>query len=177
VLSEEVVAFEVTTPTMNTIDAEFGRAPQGFSTPEQAIAFELAQANAHHDNKIELCIGRQVVSVKYRESGFAMRFENGKILELKCSDFGVSFSIEDGDASRLEIEEMPRDSIIVRLGNKESIWRRGEILLSLVGTKLRRLHQVDPSIFLEFSDIGILSVNILINRASQRPFLFWGYSD
>jgi hypothetical protein len=69
------------------------------------------------------------------------------------------------------------ETSLLHLSGSEIQWNRAEILRSLEGKTIQRVQFGQTGAFLEVSDIGILSLNLLLDKRTGRPFLFWELSD
>ena len=147
-----------------------------FTTPESAITFSKSINRARSKNEWSSCIGRVIDSVEWCRDEFRLHLDNRKILRVGCAQNRVDVTVEDYLSTDLPCGSATPAIVLLRFSHREIRWRRGELMESLKGHAVRRIQMSQTGLFLYVANI-ILSVNILIDRQSGRPFLYWGLTD
>lgn len=70
-----------------------------------------------------------------------------------------------------------QDAVFVRLDDQAFYWNRGELMRALEGNAVQRIQAGQTLFFLYVASVGILMINVLINRLTGRPFLYWELTD
>ena len=138
---------------LETIEAAYPPTTEpSFTTPESAITFS-----------------------KCRDE-FRLHLDNRKILRVACAQNRVDVTVEDYVSTDLPCGSATPAMVLLRFSHREILWRRGGLMESLRGHAFRRIQMSQTGLFLYVANI-ILWVNILIDRQSGRPFLFWELTD
>jgi hypothetical protein len=74
-------------------------------------------------------------------------------------------------------DKAPPGEVVIRLGGKEIRWKRGELIRALKGKTFRGVQASQSGFFFYATNVDILAINVLINRRTGRPFLFWQLTD
>ena len=163
---------------METIEAIFPlNVEPGFNTPEEAIAFSKSIAHERHNENISSCIGRLIRFACWREDAVLLHLDNSKVLHFGCAQNVVDLTIEDDVTSNVPGGSRTQEIVLVRLAGREIYWRRGEMIRALDGNTVRRIQPSQSGFFLYVTNVGILTIDMLIDRLTGRPFLFWGLTD
>ena len=65
----------------------------------------------------------------------------------------------------------------VQLDGEAFHWNRGELMRTLEGNTIQRIQAGQTLFFLYVANVGILMINVLIDRLTGRPFLYWELTD
>lgn len=153
------------------------------NTPEDAIAHgERAFIDTTLGGQsIKQCVGQAIQSVDWGDAAIRLHLANGLTLTLALSlhDHEVDVTVQETATATDLGESSIADSVVVRLAAQEFEWERAALLNALIGRRFLRLHLSGSNAanFLYVKDIGILHLSALVDRSSQRPFLFWQPSD
>jgi len=162
---------------LETIEAAYPPTMEpSFTTPESAITFSKSIDRARSNNEWSSCIGRVIDSVEWCRDEFRLHLDNRKILRVACAQNRVDVTVEDYVSTELPSGSAAPAMVLLRFSHREIPWRRGELMESLRGHAVRRIQMSQTGLFLYVANI-ILWVNILIDRQSGRPFLFWELTD
>ena len=63
------------------------------------------------------------------------------------------------------------------MSGKDILWKRAELMQALRGNAIRRIQMSQTGLFLYVANVGIVAVNVLIDRKLNRPFFFWDLTD
>lgn len=59
----------------------------------------------------------------------------------------------------------------------EFIWKRDSLIKSLEGNTVSRISAAQAGYFLYVTNMDILWIDFVTERATQRPFLYWAVTD
>jgi hypothetical protein len=164
------------------IEAVLPRTEQpSFDSPEEAIAHgkRAFVDTTLGGQSIGDCIGQPVERVDWSDTAFRLHLGNGLALTLRLHDREIDVAAAREPSAPDLGDSAIAGSVVVRLGPQEFVWDRAVLMHALVGKPLLRLQLSgsDAFNFLYVKDIGILHLSALIDRSSQRAFMFWSPSD
>jgi hypothetical protein len=163
---------------LKTIEASFpSESEPGFKTPGEAIDFAKSIDRARRPDGMALCIGQIIRAVDWRDDAFDLHLDNHKVLQFGCAKNVVDVIIGDDPPNTVVDGPQIQDAVLIRLKSGEIHWKRGELMLALQGNTFSRIQMARSGLFLYVKNVGILSVNVLIDQSTGRPFLFWEMSD
>lgn len=152
-----------------------------FDTPEEAIAHgkRAFVDTTLGGQSISDCIGQPIERVDWGDTAFRLHLINGLALSAHLRGREIDVAVERQPSPPSLGEGALADSVMVHLGPQEFVWDRAALMRGLVGRRLTRLQLSgsDAFNFLYVKDIGILHLSALIDRNSQRAFMFWSPSD
>lgn len=148
-----------------------------FDTPEEAIAHgNRAFADVTLGGQsIDDCLGQSIEGVEWCDTAFRLCLTNGLALTVRLHDREIDVAVERKSGAPSLGDSTIAESVSIRLGPQDFVWDRGMLMRSLVGKSLLRLQLSgsDAFNFLYVKDIGILHLSALIDRLTQRVFMFW----
>ena len=152
-----------------------------FDSPEEAIAHgERAFVDITLGGQsIGDCIGQTIERVDWSDAAFRLHLNNGLALTLHLHDREIDAAVTR-EPSPFDLgDNLIAERVVVRLATQEFVWDRAMLMHSLVGKAAVRLQLSgsDAANFLYVKGIGILYLCALIDRSSQRAFMFWSPSD
>ena len=163
---------------LKTIEAALpSESEPAFKTLEEAIAFSKYIDRKRHHNDIDLFIGQIIREADWRDDSFGLHLDNHKVLQFGCGQYVVDVIIGDDQPNTVGGGQQTPEAVLVRLKGKEIHWKRGELILALRGNAIHRIQMGQSGLFLYITNVGILSVNVLIDRSTELPFLFWEMVD
>jgi hypothetical protein len=163
---------------LKTIEATLpSESEPSFKTPGEAIDFAKSIDRARRPDGLALCIGQIIRAVDWRDDAFNLHLDNHKVLQFGCAKNVVDVIINDDQPNTVVGRPQTQDVVMVRLKGKEIHWKRGELMRALGGNAVSRIQMGQSGIFLYVKNVGILSVNVLIDQSTGRPFLFWNKSN
>jgi hypothetical protein len=163
---------------LNAIDATLpSESESAFATPEEAIEFSKSVDRARHRDEMDLCVGPIIRAADWRDDRFSLHFDNHKVLQVGCAQNVVDVIIGDDPPNTVVAGPRTQEVVSVRLKGKEIHWKRDELMRALRGNAVYRMQMSQSGLFLYVTNIGILAVNVLINRSTGHPFLFWRMVD
>jgi hypothetical protein len=148
-----------------------------FDTAEEAISFgqEISAERCNAD--IASCFGNTIRSTYWSDDILELYLGNNKVLRFTCAQYVVNVAAEVYRLENMAGKIATQGNVVIHLARKEILWKRSEMIESLVGHTLRRIHASQTGLFVYVTNFGILALNVLINRVSGVPFLFWEPSD
>jgi hypothetical protein len=148
-----------------------------FATPSEAIAFSKSIHRARGGERWSSCIGRVIGAVDWAADCVALHLDNLKVLHVGSAENRVVLKIEDDLASNVPSAPHPPGAVLLRLSGKDILWKRAELMQALRGNAIRRIQMSQTGLFLYVANVGIVAVNVLIDRKLNRPFFFWDLTD
>jgi len=148
-----------------------------FGTPEEAIVFSKFIAATRESENVAPCIGSLIRFADWSDDAIFLQLDNGKTLHFRCERYVVELTIEDSAPSKGASESQAPKAVLVQLGDQPFHWNRDELLRALEGNPISRIQAGQTLFFLYVSNVGILMINVLINRSTGCPFLFWEMTD
>jgi hypothetical protein len=149
----------------------------GLKTPEEAIAFAKSITRARVDDRIASCVGYTIKSTDWCDDELRLFLDNGKTLHFGCAEDAVDLTIEVGMRHNVGDQPRPQDVVLIRLGRKEIHWKRGDLIRALEGQTFRLIRASQSGFFFYATGVDILTIHVLMNRRTGRPFLFWQPTD
>ena len=163
---------------LRTIEATLpSESEPGFKTPAEAIEFSKSIDRTRRPNGIDLCIGQIIRTTDWRDDSFDLHLDNHKVLRFGCAQNIVDVIIGDDQPNTVVDGPQTLEVVLVRLKGKEIHWKRDELMRALRGNAVNRIQIGQSGLFLYVTNVGILAVNVLIDRSTGRPFLFWEMVD
>lgn len=145
----------------------------GFKTLSEAVDFSKAVDAGRRNDGVTSCIEQIIESVDCDDEALCLHLKNQQFLQFRCEQNIVDVTIENGAPTR----DKTREAVLIRLGGREFVWKRDELMQALKGNAVRRIQMGQCGAFLYVANVGILWINVLINSLSGRPFLFWELTD
>ena len=149
----------------------------GFKTPEEAIYFSNSIDRKRQHDDMALSVGRIIRAVDWCDDYFRLYLDNDKLLQFGCAQNVVDVTVSDDQPSPVVDGPTTQEVVLVRLNSKEINWNRGELMRTLRGKAVDRIQMGQSGLFLYVTNVGILGINVLIDRLAGRPFLFWEMVD
>ncbi|MBV9828054.1 MAG: hypothetical protein JO001_20665 [Alphaproteobacteria bacterium] len=146
-----------------------------FKAPGDAIEFSKSLKNLRSSANVCTCQGAVIKSVSWTSVTLTLSFDNEKILQFKRNEQGaVEASLMETDDTTIRPSNQRQNGIaLVRLANQEFVWKRDELATMIVGNKLVAIHPTLYWIFIHVENCDTVLVSTLIDRTTNRPFLFW----
>jgi hypothetical protein len=146
-----------------------------FKAPEDAIAFSKSLKNLRSSANVSACQGAVVKAVSWTSLALTLYFDNEKILQFKRNEQGAveAILIAAEDATNRPANQRQNGIALIRLVNQEFVWRRDELANMMVGNKFIAIQPTLYWIFVHVENCDTVLVSTLIDRSTNRPFLFW----
>ena len=148
-----------------------------FKTPEEAIAFSVSIDRALRHPRISECIGQKIRSAWWRDDAIFLCLENEMTLHFGYAERAVDLMIEESVSSNVVGESQSLEITLIFLSGQESRWERNKLIKALEGNSVYRIQAIQSGYFLYVTDVDILWITYIINRATRRPFLYWDSVD
>jgi hypothetical protein len=169
---------QMTTDMPRTIEATLpSESEPAFRTPGEAVDFSKSIDRTRHHDDMALCVGRIIWAVDWRDDSFSLHLDNHKVLQFGCAQNVVDVIIGDDQPNTVVGGPQTQEVVLVHLNGREIHWKRDELMRALQGNTVDRIQMGKTGLFLYVKNVGILAVNVLIDRSTGRPFLFWEMVD
>ncbi|HEY4029424.1 MAG TPA: hypothetical protein VGM25_03705 [Caulobacteraceae bacterium] len=151
----------------------------GFDTPDEAIQYAKGRANrTQRGEDVTPYVGQSITSVDWRDDALWLGLASGATLQFEIVEHKVDLTIIEVNGGSQRSASTMHDVVALIFRNETSIWKRAQMMESLLGNEFHRV-QLSGSMFnfLYMRNVGILHLSVLLNRQTNRPFLFWCPSD
>jgi hypothetical protein len=148
-----------------------------FKTPGEAIDFSKSIDRTRRPNGMDLCIGQIIRTTDWRDDSFDLDLGNHKVVRFGCAKNIVDVIIGDDQPNAVVDGPQTLEVVLVRLKGREIHWKRDELMRALRGNAVDRIQMGQSGLFLYVTNVGILAVNVLVDRSTGHSFLFWEMID
>src|SRR5262249_28598823 len=132
---------------INTINAAAVMNEPEFKTPTEAIRFSQSHPKVRYSDEVASCVDRVIISLDWFDKYLNFYLGDNILLNFYCNNNVVHVGVKPVIGRQ---PDRPReDAILLRFGDKKSLWKKRKIESALCGNRIRAIQPTKSWYFLD----------------------------